>query len=806
MKLFLVLIFTLLVNVLSVSAAFIPWDKSVDSQKFWNLKWTDSFDKKVKRYYLTPVFYCPPKTKSLAPVKYEISKSIIVPESSLVLEFDFYDSYNNPGNKGYHFAYILANGEKIWERDISGQDSDLYYLKIPANIITKNKLKITFGVINKENVSNFPVRISFRSVSLKSANKTRNLFQMRDAGKFVSIPGTAISSNKIRGLKWTPELVCIQAWEQAAYNLIKYPKKMSVFLKEKLHANAVCLPTPDVFNGPKNGKAAKGHVHTPLKDYNFSKKEFIKALRIYREAGFKIILYTSIIHIGHAPEWDSGKLQKKHPEWLQVDSNGNYVTYFGGKWLCPNSGALKYAIDHSKKLVAEYKPDALMFDNCFFHYTTTGKIKKPTCYCQNCRKKFRKYLKNRFGDECEVLFKQRAEKIEIPVKEGLLMNVWKNWRTIAWKDALQYAREEIDLVIFGNTEFMWRDWVLGTDRIYYAEDAVFSESVNPKLLSEKMCLANSFSSGKPVFNFLGTYVYRKQKFWEQKSLLVIADMLGTTLAYNSNLWLMFHGWDPECGYPKPIGNRNTEAHKLIQKFFQFRAKNKSLYNIPDASDFAVIISSRNRMYNDGKPVPEILSQLMRKNISCRAIYDLNLAKQKLNDFSLIVAEDIEFISDFEAENIAKWIKNGGILIATENLGRKDQFGRLRLDSIILAKLKKQKSVKGRIIFTEDKYSIIKTVLKYTKWKFSINTSKIFTELIPFIKHKQKKYIFHIVNHKIMPQEITQIISIPEALKAISIKNIKMYSPFIEGSRRVKFDYNKIYLPQLLPYLVLEINY
>lgn len=806
MKLFFLLICIFAVNIVQSATAFTPWHQNSDRKKFWSLKWMDSFDKNTGKYYLTPVFYCPPQTASTAPAKYEISKTITVQAKSLRLKFDFNDSYGNTGNKGYHFACIYANGQKLWEQDISGDNNGLHTVTIPAKLIKNNKLTITFSAENRKDVTNFPVKLSFRSASIENGNKTVNLFQSRNADDFKNIPETAMDKINVRGLDWTPDLICIQAWEQAAYNLIKYPEKMSKFLKEKLKANAVCLPTPNVFNGPKNGKAAKGHIHTPLKDYNFSKEEFVKALKIYRAAGFKIILYTSIIHVGHAPEWDSGKLQDEHPDWLQVDSSGNYVTYFGGKWLCPNSGALQYAVDYSKKLIAEYHPDALMFDNCFFHYTTSGQIKKPTCYCVNCRDKFRSYLKNRFGDQCKALFKQPAEKIEIPDEEGLLMNVWKSWRTTAWEQALRYVRQNIDLVIFGNTEFMWRDWVLGTDRIYYAEDAIFSESVNTKRLPEKMCLANAFSTKKPVFNFLGTYVYKDQKFWEQKSLPVIAEMLGTTLAYDSNLWLMFHGWDPECGYPEPIGERNAEAHALIQKIFQFRANHKSLYKLPMASDFAVVVASRNRMYNDGAAVPEILSRLINKNIACRAIYDLNLATQNLNEFSVIVAEDLEYVSDLEAENIAKWIKKGGTLIASPNLGGKDQFGQIRPESVILAKLKKEGRGKGKIIFANDRNDIVEKASSLARWKFTTNTGKVSSGFVPYLDAGQKRYVLHITNHQSMPQKTAQVISIPDALRRVKIKHIKLYSPFIDGEQQVKFDSKRIYLPETLPYVVLEISY
>ena len=795
MKLLLIIIFSVFVAN-SHYAASKTWVEKKDVRGFWKLKWVDSFDSKTGKYFNSPVFYCPMKTKSAPPCKYEITRKLPYLPGKNTLVFSYKDSYGKNANSSYHFAYVVLNSKIIWKQDVSGQAAKIYKIVLPKRS-REEDCEISFGVINENVVSNFPVKIAFLTALVENTYKHIDLFKQSSVKNYVKLPEIKVKQVKIRGGSWTKDLICIQAWEQAAFNLVKKPEEMSAFLKNKLKANAVCLPTPNVFNGPKNGKAAIGHVHTAPEKYNFTEDEFRKALDIYRKNGFKIILYTSIIHIGHAPEWDSGRIQKEHPEWLQVDSKGDYITYFGGKWLCPNSGAKAYAVEYSRKLAEKYKPDALMFDNCFFHYTTTGKVKMPSCYCQNCRKKFKKYLELKLGNKCVKLFGNTAAKLEIPINEGLLMNVWKNWRTLCWQQALEYARSKIELVIFGNTEFMWRDWVLGTDRIYFAEDAVFSESVNPKKMSEKLCLANSFSPGKPVFNYLGTYVNKHEQFWQQKPLPAIAEMLGTTLAYNSNLWLMFHGWDPKCGYPEPIGDRNKPAHELIQKYFRFRAENKKLYNLQPVSDCAVIVSSRNRMFNDGKPFPGVLSMLIDNNIACRAIYDLNLQNTKLEQFDLIIADNIECLSDIEARKLIDWVKNGGKLISSRNIGRKDEYGQLRPYSPLL------KAVKNKINFVDDSRKVLEQVKKLSSWRYNTNTPWIRSVIVPY--QVDNAFALHMVNHKLMPLKNKQVILLPRAIAKKKIRKVILHSPFLKKSMKLRYDNKSLLIPVTLPYCVLEIK-
>ena len=46
---------------------------------------------------------------------------------------------------------------------------------------------------------------------------------------------------------------------------------------------------------------------------HITEEEFERALGLYRENGFRIIIYSSIMHCGHDPLWQNGTLEKNTP-------------------------------------------------------------------------------------------------------------------------------------------------------------------------------------------------------------------------------------------------------------------------------------------------------------------------------------------------------------------------------------------------------------------------------------------------------------------------------------------------------------
>lgn len=122
--------------------------------------------------------------------------------------------------------------------------------------------------------------------------------------------------------------------------------------------------------------------------YHFDKLD--KIMELVKKHGMKVCLATST---GAHPAW----MARKHPDILRVEANGMKRKFGSRHNSCPNSPTYqKYAVALAAKLADRYgKYDNLVAWHISNEYG-------GECYCENCEKKFRKWLKEKYGTIEEV--------------------------------------------------------------------------------------------------------------------------------------------------------------------------------------------------------------------------------------------------------------------------------------------------------------------------------------------------------------------------------------------------------------------
>ncbi|MGD9495613.1 MAG: hypothetical protein AB7Y46_04815 [Armatimonadota bacterium] len=263
------------------------------------------------------------------------------------------------------------------------------------------------------------------------------------------------------------------------------------------------------------------------------------AIDDYHAAGMKVLMYWSIMHVGHHETWHI--VADEHPEWWQRDAQGGTVTVYGDKWLCPNTGALDYTIDLGIELARALNVDGIMLDNNEFYYTDVG----PTCYCEGCQAAFRAYIRAKLGDETLRAMGLDPETVRCPLPDEPLWPHWIDWRYIVWRDATAQFRQRLraampGTVLCANTQYK-HNWVLAVQEQIEAEDLLFSESRHQlgREMSCKLAYGHCLADGKPVWNYLGTW-----RDEDMSSLLApaeILDQLCTSLAWNTGPWIVGYG-------------------------------------------------------------------------------------------------------------------------------------------------------------------------------------------------------------------------------------------------------------------------
>lgn len=117
--------------------------------------------------------------------------------------------------------------------------------------------------------------------------------------------------------------------------------------------------------------------------YNFEKLDRI--MEYVRENGLKVCLATST---GAHPAW----MARKHPDILRTDMNGIKRKFGGRHNSCPNSPTYrKYAPKLAEEIAKRYKD----YDNIVAWHISNEF--GGECYCENCERAFRKWLKKEYG-------------------------------------------------------------------------------------------------------------------------------------------------------------------------------------------------------------------------------------------------------------------------------------------------------------------------------------------------------------------------------------------------------------------------
>lgn len=122
--------------------------------------------------------------------------------------------------------------------------------------------------------------------------------------------------------------------------------------------------------------------------YHFEKLD--KIMQLVRDNGMKVCLATST---GAHPAW----MARKYPDILRVEANGMKRKFGSRHNSCPNSPTYqKYARALAEKLANRYKD----YDNIVAWHISNEY--GGECYCENCEKAFRVWLKEKYHTIDEV--------------------------------------------------------------------------------------------------------------------------------------------------------------------------------------------------------------------------------------------------------------------------------------------------------------------------------------------------------------------------------------------------------------------
>jgi hypothetical protein len=496
---------------------------------------------------------------------------------------------------------------------------------------------------------------------------------------------------------WIRQAVILQPWGNTQYTALTNVGDRPRRLQEEFGFNAmIVLPT---------------QAHNALCDFNkqpqfhLTDAQFRDGVDAYRKVGYRLILYSSVMHCGHAPVWQSGELEREHPEWLQRDAWGNAIRLFGNAgWLCGSSPARHYTLDYTLRLVHDYSPDGIMLDNNGFGHTEKG----WTCYCDYCQQGFRKYVLARCGvGWIKSQLRINPPELRIPTSPGPLFALWMHWRNRVWAEIDELFRPRLrkmnpQIVFFGNTQYDRPVNTQATSLQFPHEDVVFSETheVDPWYISQKMVLGQALAAGLPLWDYIGTFAETPQG-----GLLdrlhppeLLRRSIPSSLAHGARPWIVYVGFEDPQSRP---------ALREMGRYLSWFVSHPDLFAGSANTPVAALLSLRARdvLARVGKsvgqgvvsPYAELSAQqpltpphmfaLLKAGVPLVLVLDARLSLASLRPFRIVTLESGAVMTAQEVNALAGWVRAGGSLITVPTAGEYDELGRKRVRPLLLETLR-----------------------------------------------------------------------------------------------------------------------
>ena len=341
--------------------------------------------------------------------------------------------------------------------------------------------------------------------------------------------------------EWLDHAVTLQPWGVTEYKALTELPLLPRQLKKEFGFNAIIVLPWEAHNALTDAALPLTNPATRL-----TEAQFRAGLDAYRREGYKLMLYSSVMHCGHAPVWQSGQLGREHPDWLQRDATGQTIGAFGQAWLCPSSPARAYTLHYTLNLVRNYSPDGIMLDNNGFGHTTKG----FACYCEHCQRAFKEYVVARCGAPwVRRELQTDPNQLRIPTEKGPLLALWLCWRSRVWAETDELFRSRLrslrpQIAFFVNIQYDQNPDPQAGRLQFSREDLVFSETHESDswYISQKLVFGQALTQDRrPLWNYLATF--QDSNPLRLRSPEEVSLMVSTSLAYNALPWINYPGLD-----------------------------------------------------------------------------------------------------------------------------------------------------------------------------------------------------------------------------------------------------------------------
>lgn len=374
-------------------------------------------------------------------------------------------------------------------------------------------------------------------------------------------------------------------------------------------------------------------------------------IKKFHESGIKYIARFDFSKL------DSSIAAKK-PEWLYVGANGEHQIFNGLVSACINGGYYQeYSFEILKEAIANYPLDGIFFNMMGYTGPDYSGKNYGICQCENCKKRFLAF-------SGLTLPKYNSD-------PG--MNEYREFQRVTSEDLYTritaFIKQQNPNLIIYNYNALGTSWIAtesgasmapGVDNIYHATNNVkrtlgsYKDRTPLNLIMGFQAIGYRNIVSSP--NLLRTWWLENMLHGAPVSLVVV----GTLVHYEDRVFF-------------PIVNELFAFHKTNEKLFT---------NVQAVNNVALVAGS-------GAEYEGMMKLLSEEHIMYDVIIPSQLgddrAPRKLEDYDVIILDDIVNMSENLINLLDRYVQNGGKLLVTGATSTNDAKGKklnlIRLKSL-----------------------------------------------------------------------------------------------------------------------------
>jgi len=432
-----------------------------------------------------------------------------------------------------------------------------------------------------------------------------------------------------------------------------YDPKFWLDYFKRVHADAACLSA----GGCVAFYPTKVPFHYRSK-YLGEGDAFGEMLEGCRKLGMNVVARTDP-HAAHQDVYDA------HPEWIAVDEKGEKRRHWADPslWVtCALGGYnFEFMTDVTIEIVEKYKVDGV-FSN---RWAGSG-----MCFCKSCQVLFRDYSGHdlpRTTDPHDPVRRQY-----ILWHEQRLFDLWRLWDTEIKKrnpnaaflaNAGGGALSDLDMKTIGDLAP-----TLFADR--QARHGLMPAWANGKNGKEySAALGNKPIAGIVSVGLEEAYRWKDSVQTGDEIRMWLAD----GVAQNLRPWIVKFN-------AKPIDKRWLP---VVEEFYNWHYRNeKYLRNEESLAEVAIVYSQQSAAFYSKTVEDHALGfyqALVEARVPFDMMHDLMLDEDRIGRYRVLILPNIAALSDRQCVQLARYVENGGSIIATYETSLYDEWGTRRKD-------------------------------------------------------------------------------------------------------------------------------